>query len=155
MNRKNAIVILVLLVVTAVVAGLYLAGREAVPEGSLAVVYQGKTQMVDPFAGGEIQVKGSMLNGKGEEKEIDASGVSLLDAIEPAGVNPEDFASLKVVSSDEFSAVLEASEVKEEGKAFLIRDKDDQGQESLRLVVFGDDNGKRQVKDVARIEIEK
>ena len=82
-----------------------------------------------------------------------------MDVLSLAGIGNGDFAYVRAVSSDEYAAELLAQEVADDGIAFLIRDSSDGGKEagglSIRLVVFGDSNSKRQVKDVVRIEVVK
>ena len=54
-----------------------------------------------------------------------------------------------MVSDDEYTATLQQEEVCEEGKAWLLVDEED-----VRLVVFGDSDSKRKVKDVVRLVVE-
>ena len=78
-------------------------------------------------------VSGTVTNGRGEEHQISAPGIAVRE-ICPGEVI--------VTASDEYSAV-----VTEDDEAYLILDG-----ESLRLVVFGDENAKRDVKNVVRID---
>lgn len=84
-------------------------------------------------------VTGTVVNGKGEEKQIDAQGVILSEAC------GGEFSTATVTASDEYSAVVKSGE-----DAYLILSDDG----SLRLIVFGDENSKRDVKDVVRIDFE-
>lgn len=79
------------------------------------------------------------MNGKGEEKQIDAHGVILSE------VCGGEFSTATVTASDEYSAVVSGGE-----NAYLILSDDG----SLRLIVFGDENAKRDVKNVVRIDFE-
>ena len=82
-------------------------------------------------------VKGTVVTAKGEEKQIDAQGIALSELC-------GDFNSVTVTASDEYSAVVKK---KDSENAYLIEDYG-----GLRLVVFGDENAKRDVKNVARID---
>lgn len=84
------------------------------------------------------RVCGTVVNGKGEKKQIDAQGAVLSE------VCGGEFNSATVTASDEYSAVVEKQDSE---NAYLIEDSG-----SLRLVVFGDENAKRDVKNVARID---
>lgn len=84
------------------------------------------------------RVSGTIVNGKGEEKQIDAQGIMLSEVC-------GEFSSVTVTASDEYSAVVEKRDQK---NAYLILRDDG----SLMLVVFGDENAKRDVKNVARID---
>lgn len=69
----------------------------------------------------------------------------------PGGIGTSFSLLFLVTAADEFSAVLTAQEVTEEGRVYLLREE---GEERPRLIVFGDADSKRRVKDVARIEAE-
>lgn len=84
-------------------------------------------------------VTGTVINGKGEEKQIDAQGILLSKLI------GSEFSSATVTASDEYSAVVEKQD---SDNAYLIVTDDG----SLRLVVFGDENSKRDVKNVSKID---
>lgn len=83
-------------------------------------------------------VSGSIKNGKGEVRKIDADGVKL------ASVLDGDYESARITASDEYSATVSADEME---NAYLILDDG-----TLRLIVFGDENSKRDVKNVTRID---
>ena len=96
-----------------------------------------------------VPVQGTVVNGKGEESEIDMQGASLADVIEKAGFDPDNAAAVKVTADDEFSAEFTGGEVNEAGKAYLVCEDDG----SMRLVVFGDSNAKRNVRNVVSVDI--
>lgn len=155
MKKRNLIITIVLVLAAALIAVIYLSDRHQAPRGNLHILCEGKEPLVDPFSLPLTEVKGTTVNGKGEEKKISEEGVSVLDVLSLAGIGSGDFSSVRVVSSDEYAAELMAEEFSSENFAFLIRDSSDDGTESIRLIVFGDSNSKRQVKDVVRIEVEK
>ena len=78
-----------------------------------------------------------------------------MDVLSFADTGSGDFAYVRVVSSDEYAAELFPEELAAGGTAFLIRDSSDDGADTVRLIVFGDPDSKRQVKDVVRIEVVK
>ncbi len=86
-------------------------------------------------------VTGNIVNGKGEEKQINALGVSLSE------VCGSDFKTVTLTASDEYSAVVSMGEIE---NAYLILSDDG----TLQLIVFGDVNAKRDVKNVVRIDTE-
>ena len=90
-----------------------------------------------------------MINGKGEKSYIDTQGVPLADVIKGAGFDPNNAAAVRVTADDEFSVELSGDELNEEGKAYLVGENDG----SVRLVVFGDSNAKRNVRNVVSVEI--
>ena len=159
MKKRNLVITVILVLAATLISVFYLRGRTQSPRGSLNICYEDKEISVEPFTLSLSEVKGTVVNGKGEEKEISAKGVSVMDVLSLAGIGNGDFAYVRAVSSDEYAAELLAQEVADDGIAFLIRDSSDGGKEagglSIRLVVFGDSNSKRQVKDVVRIEVVK
>lgn len=135
------IILAVLLVVTAGLAVWHLSSRESVPEGAFLVRQNGKDRYEDPEALFRTQVTGTIVNGKGEERSIDARGIALGELATGA------YSTVTVTADDEYSAQVTAAE---EENAFLILNDDG----SVQLIVFGDTNSKRAVRNVARIEFE-
>lgn len=151
--KKNLIpkIIIALVLVTAVLAAVHLATRPAEEAGAIQITCNGKTVSV-PLSKLPLQdVSATVVNGKGEEKTMEGKGMPLSEALAQAGVDLTAARQVKVCATDEFSAVLTAREAAEEGRAWLMQEE---GRERPRLVVTGDPDSKRQVKDVARIEVE-
>ena len=155
MKKTHLIITAVLVIATALIASFYLKGRHQAPEGSLAVIREDKETTIDPFAAPVADVIGTTVNGKGQEKDISEKGVKLSDVLSLAGLGKGDYSAVRVVSSDEYAAEISAEEVDSGEVAFLIRDQADDGSTAIRLIVFGDSNSKRQVKNVVRIEVTK
>lgn len=137
MKKRVFTVIAVLTLLTAALAVIHLTTRTPDVEG--AVIVNGKTVMIDDLS--LSSVNGTVVNGKGEKITIDAQGVPLGD------VCGTDFTSVTVTASDEYRAEVSSGEIQ---NAYLIQ-KDDG---SLQLIVFGDENLKRCVKNVVRIDAE-
>lgn len=151
--KKNLMIkiVLVLALVTAVFAVVHLSTRQAEKAGAIQVSYGGKIVSV-PLSKLTLQnVSGIAVNGKGEEKTIEGQGTPLSEVLIQAGVDLSTVQQVTISAADEFSAVLTVGEVAEDGKAYLLQEE---GEERPRLIVFGDPDSKRRVKDVARIEVE-
>ena len=150
-SKKTKIILLVLLVVTALVAVLYLTIREVVPENTLAVEYDGKTHYADLQGIRLTEIHGERVNGKGEVKPVDGMGIPLYDLL--TWTLGTDFSAthITVTAADGFSAEVTYDEILEENKAVLLLDEE---KSSLQLIVFGDSDSKRSVKDVERLEVE-
>lgn len=123
--------------------------RTDVPEGALLVKCGDKTEYVDLKSLDTVPVQGTIVNGKGEESEVDTQGVAVSDVLKQAGFKPENTQTVKLTADDEFSAELSGEEINEAGKAYLVNEDDG----SMRLVVFGDSNAKRNVRNVVILEI--
>ena len=143
MKKKKWIVLLigVLVVVTAALAVIHFATRDAVPEGAILVRQDGKDRYVSLDGLTLTRITGTIVNGKGEERSIDAPGIGLRELAEGS------FSSVTVTSDDEYFATVEAGEI---DNADLILNEDG----SVQLIVFGDANFKRAVRNVVRIEFE-
>ena len=85
---------------------MHFSSREQIPEGALLVSCGDEKEYVDLKSLESVPVQGTVVNGKGEESEIDTQGVSLADVIEQAGFDPDNAAAVKVTADDEFSAEL-------------------------------------------------
>ena len=151
--KKNAAlkILLPLVLVTAILAVIHLATRQSEEAGAIQVVSGGKTVSVPLSRLSLRDVSGTAVNGKGEVKTIEGKGTPLSDVLAQAGVDLSAARQITVLAADEFSAVLTAQEAAQEGKAFLMQEE---GEERPRLVVFGDPDSKRRVKDVARVTVE-
>ena len=147
-SKLTVIIIGILVVLTAVLAVVHLTTRQQEQEGAIQVVSQGKTTLVymddlKPVA----QVDGTVTNNAGEEKQISGPGILVSDVLKLAGVKID--STVSVTSADEYTVTLTAEEVAEEGKAWLMIEE-----ENLRLIVFGDQGAKRNVKNVVRLTVE-
>ena len=147
--KKSKVVFLILLLValTGVLAAVHLTTRDKVGEHEVQLIYQDKTYSVEYKKLDLEQVTGTRVNGKGEEKKVEASGILLRKLLEEKNI--EEYSQVTVVSDDSYSAKIAAEEIKEEEKAYLLLQE-----EELRLVVFGDENSKRSVSNVKQIVVE-
>ncbi len=148
-NKTIAIVLVLLAFAAVVLAIVHFAIREQVPEGAIAIHVGEDVKYVDPSKLTQVPVKGSVINGKGQEIPVDEQGYELSELLKAAKIDASSIGGIKVTAADEFSASLTKDEVNESGKAYIVS-----GDEGLQLVVFGDPNMKRNVKKVERIEVE-
>ena len=151
MKQKKLIIgiLAILVLLTAVLALIHFNTRAQVPEGALMVNYQGKSAYIELNKLTMAEVSGTVVNGKGEEKQINEQGVGIADVLQAAGIDPAAVGGVTVTAADEFSAELSAEEVTDTGKAFLVED----GEGSVKLIVFGDSNAKRNVRDVVKLDV--
>ena len=141
------IVIIVLVLITAVVAIFYLTTRPAAPEGTLRIESGGQVIELPLERLTFASVRGTTVNGKGEERTVDAQGVLLDQVLREAGIS--EFAEVTVTADDAYNAVVTAEEIAEPDRVYLIQ----QDEGGLRLIVFGDSNSKRSVSDVASLSV--
>lgn len=149
MKRNRIVVLLVIALAAATVlaAGLHLNTRVSVPEGVFLVETADRTEEI---VWGNLKltaVRGTLVNGKGEERTVDAQGILLRDVLAHAGVTAQ--TEVTVIAEDEYSASVTAEEVGADDQVYLAV-MDDGG---VQLVVFGDSNSKRNVTGVVRLVV--
>jgi len=114
------------------------------------VNYGEKTVYIEMDTLAKIKINGTIVNGKGEQKEVDEIGVPLADILNAAGIDPAEVNVVTVSADDEFSAEISGEEIQEEGKAYLA----DDGEDGMRLIVFGDSDSKRNVRTVVKLDVQ-
>ena len=146
-KSKVVFLILLLVVLTGVLSVVHLTTRNKVDAEEVQLTYKDKTYSVEYKKLDLEQVTGTRVNGKGEEKKVEAPGILLRKLLEEKDI--EEYSQVTIVSDDSYSAKIAAEEIKEEEKAYLLLQEDE-----LRLVVFGDENSKRSVSNVKQIIVE-
>lgn len=139
--------ILVLALVTGIAAWFHLTTREEVASGTLQITDHGQEKTVKLSDLDYTQVSGVRVNGKGESIPVEGQGISLKDLLQGQLVTA--YTKVTVVADDSYRAELTAEEVDAQGKAYLLLQED-----TLRLVVFGDENSKRSITHVVQIIVE-
>ena len=146
-SRKAIILVVILLIITAAAAAIHLSTRDEVPENALKISMNEEEKLLDIDKLEYTNVSGTRVNGKGEEKLVEGMGIALKDVLAKAKI--KEFSKVTVVADDSYTAEISAEEVAEDGKAYLLLEEGE-----LRLVVFGDENSKRSVSDIAKIVVE-
>ena len=140
-------IVIAMVLITAIVAVIYLTTRTTVSEGTLLIEQADQTLELPLEQLDLVAIQGTVVNGKGEERTVDAQGILLDQILREAGIT--EFSEVTVTADDEYSAVVTAEEVAEAGKVYLIR----QDEGGMQLIVFGDGNSKRNVSNVKRLSI--
>lgn len=146
-KHKALIFVIILVVLTGIAAIVHLTTREAVPEHSVAITYEGETICVDLDELAYRQVSGVRINGKGEEKPVEGQGILLKDMLEALQIL--NYESISIASDDSYTAEVNLAEVQAEDKVYLMYEE-----KELRLVVFGDTDSKRSVSNVVKIDVQ-
>ena len=141
---------MILAAAVALLAILHLTSDRIVERGQVEIIRKGQTSLFGEMDIARIPVQGELVNGKGEIVPIDAKGSSLADVLILAGIDPTEVGVLRITSQDAYSAEISGAELLEAGKVYLVSDDDG----TFTLIVFGDSNSKRKVKNVARIEVD-
>lgn len=145
-KHKVSILIVILAILVALTAWLHLSSRQEVSGGTVLITADGHTTSVQLDQLHYENVSGIRVNGKGESIPVEGEGILLKDLLENRSITS--YSMVRVISDDSYSAELTAEEVQEAGKAYLLLEDD-----TLRLVVFGDENSKRSVSNVVQIVV--
>lgn len=147
-NRRVWLLISALAVLTAILAAIHFATRDAVPEGAIKIEASTLTLEVTLSELELTEVKGSAVNGKGEEKAIDAQGILLSNLLEQLQISG--FERVTAEADDAYSASVSAAEIAAPNKVYLITQEDG----GVQLMVFGDSNSKRHVSGVVCLKVQ-
>ncbi|MDO4465706.1 MAG: hypothetical protein Q4C49_01715 [Bacillota bacterium] len=146
-KRRLAIVTIALALIVGVCSWMYLGNRTAIPENCIELVYENKTSYVDLDKLDLKEVTGETINGKGEVNTIHSNGIELKDVLENHKITS--YENVTVEADDAYSAVVGKEEIDEKEKVYVLVEE-----EKASLVVFGDPNSKRNVRNVIRITAE-
>ena len=147
MKKRILTVISLLLALTSFCGAIYLGQRQQVERGSILIKTPSNEISVSLSDLPLTKVEGETVNKKGEVKKISAQGYEV--AYIPSLAGADKYTEISVYSDDEYHADISANELLADvNKAWIILEE-----ESPRLIVFGDTDSKRNVKNVVRIEI--
>lgn len=146
-NRPAILLLAVLLAVTAAAAGIHLSTRQTAQMGTVLVEYGGKVEELSLDRVELTAVRGTVINGKGEERRVDAQGAPLSAVLAEAGITS--YTQAAVTADDEYSVTVTQEEAAAPDRVFLIV----QEGERTQLLVFGDPNSKRNVTNVIRLTV--
>lgn len=146
MKKSYCALLLALVLTTAILAINHLNNRADAEPGTLLVLAGERRIEIDIGELEHTAVQGTIVNGRGEARTIETEGVALVDVLDAAEV--ETFEAVRVVAADEYSATVAAEELITPGKVWLIQEE-----ASVRMIVFGDADSRRDVKHVERIEV--
>lgn len=146
-NRPAILLLAVLLAVTAAAAGIHLSTRQTAQMGTVLVEYGGKVEELSLDRVELTAVRGTVINGKGKERRVDAQGAPLSAVLAEAGITS--YTQAAVTADDEYSVTVTQEEAAAPDRVFLIV----QEGERTQLLVFGDPNSKRNVTNVIRLTV--
>lgn len=146
-NRLAILLLAVLLAVTAAAAGIHLSTRQTAQMGTVLVEYGGKVEELSLDRVELTAVRGTVINGKGQERRVDAQGAPLSAVLAEAGITS--YTQTAVTADDEYSVTVTQEEAAAPDRVFLIV----QEGERIQLLVFGDPNSKRNVTNVIRLTV--
>ena len=146
-HKKTVLVVAAMVFVTGIVALIHLFTLPSVPDSALQIEYSGGIQEISLSEIETERVYGCIVDGKGVEHPVDASGIPLSELLLELDITA--FSNVTVYAEDSYSAVVSAEEINEVDRVFLLIRPDERPQ----LIVFGDSNSKRNVTGVIRMVV--
>lgn len=146
MSKIMRWIIAAIVLLTAAAAVWHLESQPKAVGGVISVQGNGVESLVDLEEFPLEPVCGELTDGKGEKLQIKAEGILLKDVLGMAGIEVEKLETVSVIAADAYRAEIEGAELMEE-KVWLLVCKN-----SAELVVFGDENRKRNVANVLQLE---
>ncbi len=156
-----AIVLICVLVAATVGVGLYVRARQVAQEKQNAITLKagGKEIVVAIKDLDKGAFEGETVNGKGERSAHAYRGVELLALLQEKGIDAAKITGVTAVSADQYTAELTGDEVRTPGRVYLAVEIDsvkvsgiDAGADGVQMIVFGDENMRRSVRNLAVIE---
>ena len=158
--------VLIAVVICAVLAltlgvGLYVRNTQTAQEKQNAITVKaaGKEIVVAVKELDKGAFEGETVNGKGERSAHSYRGVELQALLKDKGVGAA--TGVHVSSADQYTADLTGDELREAGKVYLAVEIDGQkvsgieeGTDGVQMIVFGDENMRRSVRNLAVIEVQ-
>ena len=162
MNRKSKYIltaIAAVLIIAAVILAVKVRGN-APEKSGLIIQADGKTYTVSWEELDQTVFAGEIVNGKGEVSSHEYKGMELSELLRAKGIEIKADAKITAGSEDNYATELTGSEVLTAGRVYaavvcdseMIRSID--GKQGGQLVVYGDDNAKRQVRYLKTIKVE-
>ncbi len=143
--KKIGVYIAILAIFTTLAAAIRLYQADKPEPQSLAVSFNQTTVLLRADELTPIRIQGEIVNAKGETKSIDGMGLPLSDLLKQAGV--EAAASVTARARDEYSAQVPHEDF---ARASVVLQTDG----GFQLVVFGDEDSRRNIKNLISLEAE-
>ncbi len=162
MNRKTkmtaAAIAAVLLIVTVVTA---LIVRNSIVEEEGFILSAGGKKTVISFAGlDRISFSGEIVNGKGEITDHEYRGIELYELLKENGIEVSENTKVTAAAEDNYTAEIKGNEIMTAGKVYIAVGCDGEmikgieGRPGAQLVVYGDPDSKRQVRNLKSAAVE-
>ena len=163
MKKKWVILIIVCaLVVLTLGVGLYVRGQQKEKEIKDAVTIRadGRDIVAAVEDLNKTVFEGETVDGKGEHSTHSYRGVLLRDLLREKGIDTAKITGASASSADQYTAEFTSEEVLADDRLYLAVEIDgsvipgiEEGTRGVQVIVFGDENMRRCVRNLAVIEI--
>ena len=162
-NKKLIIAIACIIIVALTVAlGLYIRAQQTANEtkGGITLNVNGKTIVVSLDKLNQVAFEGETVNGKGDRSTHAYRGVELKKLLASNSVDVAKVTAVTASSADQYTAELTGDEIRDDDRVYVVIELDgkpvngiDEGTQGAQLVVFGDQNSRRNVRFLSVIEV--
>lgn len=147
-NKKLFIgLALILIVVVGISAYINQKNRPSKEVGQLSLIIEGSEKMLPILEDDLQEVTGEILNGKGEIKEISGQMIEIKTLLAKNAIT--NYTEVAFEADDAYRISISEDELQEDEKFYLQVEE-----EQFNLVVFGDSNAKRNVRNLVQIVVE-
>lgn len=147
-TKKWLALLTALVAVILVSAAAHFAARPQTAKAALSVEVAGAVASVPLESFPWQPVEGTVINGKQETVTVSGQGAALRDILALAKVEENRISSVTVTADDSYTARISGEELLSDVGIYLMQEED-----SVRLVVFGDKNRKRNVSHVVLVSV--
>ena len=162
MNRKTKYImapIAAVLIILALILAIKVRSSSPSSDG-LIIQANGKTVTLSWEELNQTSFTGEIVNGKGEVSNHEYQGAELYELLQNSGIEIKAGSKITAVSEDNYTAELTGAEAMSASKVYAALICDNEMIESIdggqgaQLVVYGDENAKRQVRYLKTITVE-
>lgn len=147
------------MIIAAVLLGLTV--RNSMEKGDGFILSAGGKETVIPFEDlSRTTFSGGIVNGKGEVSDHEYRGIELSVLLQENGIVIDENTKITALAEDNYKAEIKGSEVMTEGTVYIAVECDGEmirgieGGPGAQLVVYGDPDSKRQVRNLKRASVE-
>ncbi len=159
MKKRYLIItaVFLLVIVTAIVAFVHLKGQRNIQ--GIELQYQGENISISHERLNRYVFEGELVDGKGERAFHTYRGVLLAELLREENVQLQSIVELSAVSADQYTAIITQEELLATGRVYLAVESDGanilgiDGEPGVQLIVFGDENSRRCVRNMKTIVI--
>ena len=157
------LLIILVLIAAVTVVGLLVRNSILEKEKADAIILKanGKEIIIPISSLNQEDFTGETVNGKGEHFTYSYRGIELKTLLEKNKISLDSITSVTAIAADQFSAAYTGDEVREAKRVYLAVQVDgvavegiEKGKPGAQMIVFGDPNSKRLVRNLQTLEIQ-
>lgn len=154
--------VLLVLIAAVLIVGFQVRNQQLELEkaGSVRLIVQGQEFVIPVSQLDRGEFFGETVSGKGEAISNSYRGVEVRTLLQEREYNPDRVTGMTATAADQYSAEYSGDEIREAGRVYLAVAMNDQkiegmepDQPGVMVIVFGDSNSKRIIRNLVKLEI--